>query len=595
MVSLIEMSPSIWFKSLLEWRDKHISDNQFMMILSVIIGLAVGLAAVTIKNLVHLIELGLRNLMEGRSQFWFLVFPTIGILLTIIFIKYINRHPVRHGIPGVLFAISKNRGVMKPHNLYSSVIASALTVGFGGSVGLEGPTVATGAAIGSNIGRVFSLTYKQITLLLGCACAGAMASIFKAPIAAIVFALEVIMLDLTMAAIVPLLISSVTAVLTSYLFLGPNHLYSFTATGEFEVNQVWFYLIFGAFTGIVALYFTKMYLLISNLFEKIENAFIKVLTGGLILGILIFLVPSLYGEGYESINDSLRGHFDYLFDGTLYESFNGSLSVTIILFLVVLLLKVIATSVTFGAGGVGGIFAPSLFSGAIAGLLFTTILAQFGFDLPASDFAFVGMAGMIAAVIHAPLTSIFLIAELTKGYELFLPLMIVSTVSYATTKLFVTNSVYTIQLAKRGELITHHKDKALLMLLNLKELIEKDFSVIRPEDTLGELVEVIKFAHRNIFPVVEEDGTFRGMIKLDDIRHIMFDPELYHCSFVRDLMFVPDDVILTTDTVEEVAMKFQDSGSYNIVVINHGKYLGFISRAKLFSAYRDLLKDFSEH
>ena len=579
----------------IEWRNKYISDKQLILILSIIVGLAVGLAAVTIKNVVHLIESRLSDFASVKSGFLYIVFPSVGIFLTIIFVKYINRNPVRHGIPGVLFAISKNWGKIKSHNLYSSIISSALTVGFGGSVGLEGPTVATGAAIGSKIGRMFNLNYKQVTLLLGCACSGAMAAIFKAPIAAIVFALEVIMLDLTMSAIVPLLLSSVTAVLTSYLLLGQNYLYNFEIHDEFYINQVGYYLLFGVFTGLVAFYFTKVYLFVTELFDNIPNSFYRLLIGGSLLGLLVFMVPSLYGEGYEEINSSLKGEYSFLFDNTRYEFLRGNISITIVLFLVVLLLKVVATSLTFGSGGVGGIFAPSLFSGAISGLLFTMIIKQFGIELSASNFALAGMAGMIAAVIHAPLTSIFLIAEITKGYELFVPLMIVSTVSYAITKVFTTNSVYTIQLAKRGELMTHHKDKAVLMLMNVKELIEKDFHVIRPYEKMGDLIEVIKFAHRNIFPVVEDDGTFRGMIKLNDIRHVMFNNELYNEVYIRDLMFLPEDVVFTTDSVEEVAMKFQESGSYNIVVIDHGKYLGFISRAKLFSAYRDLLKHFSEH
>lgn len=579
---------------ILAWRTKYISDRQLILILSVVVGLAVGLAAVTIKNLVHLIEVNIKSVVD-TVRYLYIATPIIGILIVIVFIRYINRHPVRHGIPGVLFAISKNWGKIKPHNLYSSVLTSALTVGFGGSVGLEGPTVATGAAIGSNIGRALNLNYKQITLLLGCACAGAMASIFKAPVAAIVFALEVIMLDLTMAAIVPLLLSSVTAVLTSYLFLGPNHLYAFSQHGEFELNQVVYFIIFGVFMGLVALYFTKVYLFITNKFEKIKDIFVRLLIGGTLLGLIVFFIPSLYGEGYEEINSSLRGQYSFLFDGTLYSNMDNRVLITISLFLVVLLLKVVATSLTFGAGGVGGIFAPSLFSGAIAGLLFTTVAGEFGIELSASNFALVGMAGMIAAVIHAPLTSIFLIAEITKGYELFVPLMIVSTIAYATTKIFVTNSVYTIQLAKRGELITHHKDKAVLTLMNIDELIETDFNIIRPNQIMGDLIEVIKFAHRNIFPVVEEDGTFRGMIKLDDVRHVMFNSDMYDKVLIRDMMFTPEDVIFTSDSVEEVALKFQESGSYNIVVIDHGKYLGFISRAKLFSAYRDLLKHFSEH
>lgn len=580
---------------LLDWRIKHITDKQFILFLSVIVGLAVGFAAVTIKNLVHFIESTLSDFVRLQGEYLYIVLPTIGIFLAIVYIKYINGNPVRHGIPGVLFAISKNWGKIKPHNLYSSIITSALTVGFGGSVGLEGPTVATGAAIGSNVGKLFKLNYQQVTLLLGCACAGAMASIFKAPIAAVVFALEVIMLDLTMAAIVPLLLSSVTAVLTSYLFLGTNHLYSFSSLAPFQLNQVFYYLIFGVFMGLIAVYFTKIYMLITERFERIKNIFVRLLIGGTLLGLLVFLIPSLYGEGYEEINSSLRGQYSFLFDGTLYESHSENFFVIIGLFLIVLLFKVVATSLTFGAGGVGGIFAPSLFSGAIAGLLFTTFAGRFGVELSASNFALAGMAGMIAAVIHAPLTAIFLIAEITKGYELFIPLMIVSTTAYATAKVFVTNSVYTMQLAQRGELLTHHKDKAILLLMNVQELIETNFNIIRPQQKMADLIDVIKFARRNIFPVVDEDGTFRGMIKLDDIRHVMFNNELYDKIYIRDMMFTPEDVIFTTDTVEEVALKFKESGAFNIVVIDHGKYLGFISRAKLFSAYRDILQKFSEH
>lgn len=577
------------------WRTQHVTDRQMVMVLSVVIGLSVGLAAVTVKNFVFLIETNLRVLLVGRSFFWYLILPSAGILITIFFVHSINRKPIRQGIPLVLQSISRNKGQIDSHYVFSSVISSAITVGFGGSVGLEGPTIAAGGGIASNIGRVLNLNYKQVTLLLGCACAGAMASIFKAPVAAVVFALEVIMLDLTMWAMVPLLLSSVTAVLTSYLFLGHNHLYAFVVQGTFELNQVLFYLVFGVFMGFVAVYFIKVFLFLPPLFQKISNPYLKLVLGGTLLGILIFLVPSLYGEGYEVINSSLQGNFDFLFQRTPYVSYQSSALMVLLLFFVILLLKVVATSLTVGIGGVGGIFAPMLFSGAIAGLFFTHLLFQLGFSLPASNFALVGMAGMIAAVIHAPLTSIFLIAEITKGYDLFVPLMIVSTIAYATSRLFYAHSVYAIQLAKRGELMTHHKDKALLMLLNVNELIETDFSIVKPEQKMTDLVEVIKFAHRNIFPVVETDGTFRGLIKLDDIRHVMFNQEVYDTVYIRDMMFIPDDVIFTSDSVEEVAQKFQQSGSYNIVVIQHGKYLGFVSRAKLFSAYRDLLKNISEH
>ncbi|MCG8701179.1 MAG: chloride channel protein, partial [Bacteroidales bacterium] len=411
----------------IDWQNEKVSDRQRLIVLSIIIGLAVGLAAVIIKNLVHLIRVFLEGLITGQYHWLYIVTPTIGIAIAVVFIKYINRRPVRHGIPGILYAISKNKGHMNRHNLYSSIITSALTVGFGGSVGLEGPTVATGGAIGSQIGQLLKLDRKQITLLLGCACAGAMASIFKAPVAAIVFALEVIMLDLTMSAIVPLLISSVTAALTGYLFWGQNVLYSFTIREEFILGHVGWYILFGIFTGLVSVYFTKMYMAVSGFFESFKHHWFKLLFGGLVLGIMVFIFPSLYGEGYEVINECLNGDYHLLFEGAIYERFEHKIFFTVLVLFLILILKVIATSVTFGAGGVGGIFAPSLFTGAIAGLLFAFVLRNFGVEISPSNFALVGMAGMIAAVIHAPLTAIFLIAEITGGYELFMPLMLVAT------------------------------------------------------------------------------------------------------------------------------------------------------------------------
>lgn len=583
------------FRMFLTWRAKNINDHQFMMILAIIVGFSVGIAAVVIKNLVHIIHLYLNEIADNKGNFLYLIYPFIGILLTMVFIKYVNRRPVRHGIPNVLYAISKNRGIIRFHNLYSSVVSSALTVGFGGSVGLEGPTVATGAAIGSNIGRALQLNYKQITLMLGCASAGAMSAIFKAPIAAIVFALEVIMLDLTLAAIVPLLISSATAALTSYLFLGQNVLYSFRVTDLFLIANTPYYIILGIVAGLVSLYFTRMYIFVTELFDRIKRWYQRLFVGGLILGVIIFFLPSLYGEGYEEINQTLAGDYNHLFQNPFYKDFRNSLFLTVLLFIMTLLFKVVATSATFGSGGVGGIFAPSLFMGANTGLFFAMIMNFIGLDLPESNFALVGMAGLIAGVIHAPLTAIFLIAEITGGYELFMPLMIVSTISFATTRFFTVNSVYTYQLAKRGELITHHKDKALLMLMNINSLIETDFNTVNPNDKLGDLIKVITKAHRNIFPVIESDGTFRGIVKMDDIRHIMFNQEMYDQIYVRDLMFMPQYVIDRKESMEDVARKFQISKRYNIVVLDKGKYLGFVSRAKLFSSYRKLLRDFSEH
>ncbi|UCH14477.1 MAG: chloride channel protein [Bacteroidales bacterium] len=579
----------------INWRKNNISDREFILILSVIVGLASGLSAVVIKNLVHIIQVYLADIAARNSDYLYIFYPLIGILITVLFIKYINRKPVTHGVPNVLFSISKRNGIIRRHNLYSSVISSAITVGFGGSVGLEGPTVATGAAIGSNIGRLLHLNYKQIILLLSCACAGAMSAIFKAPIAAIVFAIEVIMFDLTMAAIVPLLISSATAALTSYLFLGQNVLYAFEIQEKFHLNDLGYYILLGVFTGFLSVYFTKINMLITGLFDKLKNTFSKLFIGGIVLGLLIFLIPSLYGEGYSVINNSLHGDFTHLFHNTFYENLNQSFLLIIIFFTLVMLLKVVATSITFESGGVGGFFAPALFTGVNAGLFFAKFLNNLGLSISESNFALVGMAGLIAGVIHAPLTAIFLIAEITGGYELFMPLMIVAAISYATVKLFTPNSVYTIQLARRGELMTHHKDKTVLMMLDVKKLIETDFNKLHPNNTLGDLIKIITHAHRNIFPVVEKDDTFRGIVKMDDIRHIMFNHEMYEHVYVRDLMFMPQYVIDPKDTMEEIARKFQISERYNIAVIEKGKYLGFVSRAKLFSTYRKMLSDFSEH
>ncbi len=576
-------------------RAQYLKQRQFIYLLSALVGLAAGLSAVVIKNLVHFIKILLTEGLAGSfHHYLYFVFPIVGILLTILYIRYINKRPVRHGIPSVLYAISKNRGMLRRHNLYSSIITSALTVGFGGSVGLEGPTVATGAAIGSNIGRSLSLSYKEIVLLLACASAGAMSAIFKAPIAAIVFALEVIMLDLTIYSMIPLLIASATAALTSYLFSGQNVLYSFEITEAFSLSHIHYYAMLGIFTGFVSVYFTKIYNVISKQFEKIDNVYKRLLIGGGLLGILIFFLPSLYGEGYEEINRSLHGDFSFLFTDTFYESLSNNIWFALFFLLLIIIFKSVATSLTFAAGGVGGIFAPTLFTGVNAGLFFAILMNQMGADIPVSNFALVGMAGMIAGVIHAPLTAIFLIAELTGGHELFMPLMVASTISYATVRIFVKNSVYTVQLAQRGELMTHNKDKNILLMMNVSDLIEKDFNKIHPDDSLGDLVKTIQKSKRNVFPVVDEEGYFQGIVKLDEIRNIMFETDLYDKTYVRDIMFMPQYTIRMREPMEEVAKKFHDSGRYNIAVIRDGKYIGFVSRAKVFSSYRTILKQFSD-
>lgn len=564
--------------------------------MAILIGITSGIAAVIIKNSVHFISSLLQqNSSDEYQNILYVVYPTIGILVAVLFIKFAIRRPVRHGIPNVLHSISKTNAQINRHNMFSSVITSAFTVGFGGSVGLEGPTVATGAALGSNIGRLFHLNYKQITLLLGCACAGAMAAIFKAPIAAIVFALEVIMLDLTMWSLVPLLLASASAVLTSYFFLGMDVLYPFEVENGFNMKDLPYYIALGIFTGLIATYFTKTYMFIHGLFEKIDNIYKKLIFGGLSLGVIIFFFPSLFGEGYHAINSSLSGDYSYLFNNSFFYGFRDNIWVIFGLLMMVILFKVIAASITFGAGGVGGIFAPTLFMGVNAGVLFAKLAQYLGLrQLEINNFALIGMAGMIAGVLHAPLTGLFLIADISGGYQLFVPLMITATVSYATVKTFEPHSVYTIQLAKRKELMTHDKDQNVLSLMRVTKLIEKDFSTVNSDATLGDLVKVISKAHRNIFIVVDEENNFQGIVRLDDIREIMFHPEKYDEVYVRDLMVVPQVVIQHDESMADVASKYQYSDKFNLVVLKEGKYLGCVSRAQIFSTYRRMLKHFSE-
>lgn len=575
------------------WRIRHINDRQFMAFLSVLIGVFTGLAAVIIKRSVHFIREELHE-MEFH-HYAYIILPFIGISLTVLFIKFVIRRPVRHGVPNVLYAKGKAKGLMRPHNMFSSIITSALTVGFGGSVGLEGPTVSTGAAIGSNIGRFLHLRQRQIILLLGCASAGAMAAIFKAPIAAIVFALEVIMLDLTMASLVPLLLASSTAVLVSYSMSGLSVLYPFFVEEGFELKDIGFYVLLGIVTGLMSLYFKRVYSFIEGWFEKIQSIYKRLLIGGLLLGVLLVVFPSLYGEGYEVINAVLKGDVQFLFSNPLFASVEGHVYSTIGLLLLIAFVKVIAASLTFGAGGVGGIFAPTLFMGVNTGLAFSLFVNQFSsHTVNIHNFALIGMSGLIAGVLHAPLTGIFLIAELSGGYALFVPLMITATISYFTIRIFEKHSVYTHQLARRKELITHHKDNAIIFMMEVSKLIEKDFQPVSPNGNLGDLVVAIENAKRDLFPVVAENGMLEGMIKLDDVRHLIFKPEQYSEVLIKDIMYMPEYFISPDDSMEDLVEKFSSSGRYNICVIDHGRYLGFVSRAKAFTAYRNRMRRASE-
>lgn len=578
------------------WRRNHIADSTFVMLLSVIVGIAAGLGAVIIKRSVRFIE---HMLTEGFSDdihnYSYFIYPAIGLLIVILFQKFILKKPVGHGIPNVLYAISKNSSLIKAYQMVASIITSSITVGFGGSVGLEGPTVSTGAAIGSNVGRVLRLDYRRITLLVACASAGAMSAIFKAPIAAIIFALEVLMLDLTMAALTPLLISSVTAALVSYVLMGQYTVYNFQVIEQFNMGNVPFYVILGILAGLISLSFTKIYYFTEDIFDKIKTWYAKWLLGVAILGVLLFFLPSLYGEGYDVISSSLRGDYSELFKNSMFYDYRENTIAIILMFVAVIFLKSFATSATFGAGGIGGIFAPTLFIGANTGLFLAEILRYFGYNtVVASNFALIGMCGLIAGVLHAPLTAIFLIAELTGGYQLFIPLMIVSTISYTTINYFVKTSVYTRQLARRGELFTHDKDKMVISLMNVKDLLETKFKTVHKDANLGELVKVITNSKRNVFPVVDDEGIFYGVVHLNDIRDVIFKPELYDSVMVSSLMHAPMTSATRDDSMEDIVEKFQKTSQFNIVVLEEGKYIGFVSRANVFSKYRKMLKEFSE-
>ena len=575
---------------------RRIPDRQLMIVLSVVVGFLAGLVAVVMKNLVFIIKRLLTGGFEiDYSNYLYVLYPAIGLLLVMLFIKFVLRRPVRDGIPNVLYSISRNHGFIKPHNTFSSIVTSTITVGFGGSVGLEGPTVVTGAAIGSVIAKKLGLNYKQVVAVLGFASAAAMSAIFKAPIAAIVFALEVILFDMTMSSLVPLLLASIVAAITSYAFLGQDVLYPFQVVYRFTLSDTVYYFGLGIFCAMVSVYYIKGYVISGHLFDKIPGWLGKLIVGASVLGLLIFLMPALYGEGYEAINTALKGNLSFIFDNSIFYGLRGNQAVALVLLLAIILLKVVATSLTFRAGGIGGVFAPTLFIGTMTGLFFAKSMNFFGMaSLPVSDFALVGMAGLLAGVVHAPLTAIFLIAEITGGYSLIFPIMIVATTSYALTRIFSKRSIYTIQLSKQGDMLTHHKDKALLSMMSIENLIETNFKKVHPEGNLGDLIKVVAESTRNIFPVVDDDDNFFGIIVMDQIRHLMFHPEMYDKVSIRSLMFHPSTIVEITDSMETVAGKFQHSGKYNLVVLDKGKYVGFVSRANVFSHYRQLLKEFSE-
>ena len=587
-----------WIDRFNEWRLTHMTDRRFMLILSIPTGFLAGAAAVIIKKLAH----GIRDLVYHHvinasfsySHLLYFVCPAIGILLTILFCKYLLKKEVGHGIPGILYAISKNKGKVSRSSTWSSIITSALTVGFGGSVGLEGPSVSTGGSIGSNIAQALKLDYKHTIQLIGMGGAAALAAIFQAPITGIVFALEVFMIDLSLNALVPIICSSFVAILTAYFFLGQTVEYPAAIAEGFIPSNALYYIGLGLFAGLVSAYFLKVSFSVEKSFKKVRSPWTRFLIGGTLLGVLIFLFPALYGEGYEAINSALRGDYSPVFGNAWFARFKDYDLVVIILFAGMILLKAFATAFTFGAGGVGGTFAPALFIGAFTGLFFATTVNYLGIgNLDPAKFALVGMSGLVAGMLHAPLTGIFLIAEITNGYALIVPLMIVSALAYAINRLFFKHSIYTNAVAEKGVEVTHNKDKSILNMMAINQLIENNFSPIHPDATFRDLLPLVSSSKRNIFPVVDKEGFFCGHVLFDDVRAILFDASYYDQS-IQNFAVLPDYVIHPEEPMEEIVFKFQESGKYNIPVIQGGKYLGYISRANVFSAYRNMMSEISE-
>ena len=583
------------FYRFLLWRERHIRERNFILIISFLVGIGAATASLLLKFLIHTIQQLLwANIREG-ANYWLLLYPIIGILLAGVFVYYVVRDDISHGVTKILYAISQRKSRIKPHNMWSSLVASSLTIGFGGSVGAEAPIVLTGAAIGSNLGRLFRMEQKTLMLLVGCGAAGAVAGIFKAPIAGLVFVIEVLMLDLTMTSVLPLLISSVTAATMSYVFSGTEAMFQFSQTEEFVMERIPYVLLLGIFCGLVSLYFTRAMLRVEGIYASLSHRWQRFILGAAMLSILIFLFPPLYGEGYDTIETLLNGDFIHLMDQSPFLGMeNGYWGIVIFLGLI-LLTKVFASAATNGGGGCGGVFAPSLYIGCIAGFFFSHVLNFFGLpvDLPEKNFALMGMAGTMSAVMHAPLTGVFLIAELTGGYNLFLPLMITSIGSYVTIRAFEPHSLYTMRLAQKGELLTHHKDKAVLTLMNVGSVIETDFIAVRPDMSLGDVVkEAIAKSSRSMFPVVNTEGVLLGIVLVDNIRNIMFRPELYERFRVSRFMVSPPARIVNDMPMEKIMHIFDDTKAWNLPVVDtEGIYIGFVSKSKIFNAYREVLVD----
>ncbi len=598
MKEFITDKVNYFYKSFLVWRIRNVSDSQFMIFMSFIVGLTCGLAAVVLKNTVHYTYMFITDtkwFAVDNTNFLFLIYPMIGITITVLIIKYFIKDNLSHGVSRVMYAISRKKGYIKPHNCYSSILTSSITVAFGGSVGLEAPVVLTGSALGSNLGRLGRLDTKKTIILVGCGAAGAIAAAFKAPIAGILFVFEVLMLDLTMASAIPLLISAITASMIAYFFLGYDLQFDYSLTEGFELVKIPAFMFLGVFSAFVSFYFLKINKAISKFFMKL-SMWRKIILGGLTLGVLLYFFPPLFGEGYTFLGDLLNNDTDSVFKNTFLYSYRTNTWMLLAILFAIIIFKAVATSVTTSAGGVGGTFAPSLFIGGFTGFFVGKLINMSGLlVVQETNFALVGMAAVMAGVMHSPLTATFLIAEITGGYALFAPLMIATTISYIVVKPMNRYSIYAEELALEGNLMTHNKDKTALQFIDKYKLLETNFITLYSDDTLRDIVQAVQKSTRNFFPIIDKDNTFLGIVVIDDFRPLLFKPEYYDVYGVKDFIRYSEHFIVDiSDPLEEMVSKFRGADRYTLVVVDKGKFVGFMSRANVYAEYRKYVSEFSE-
>lgn len=590
-------SKKSWSHKVLKWRYRYISEKNFILVLSIIIGFIAGLVSLLLKNITHLIqELVQSDIITWQNTLYFIT-PVIGLLLVYLITKYLIKKEVKSAIPLILFSLSKNGGMIKPIHGYLPLILAPITVGFGGSVGLLGPAISSGSALSSSISSLFHVNRKTRILLIGCASAGAISAVFKSPLAGLVFAVEVFSLDLTLTSLLPLLFASVSSIVTSYFFLGDEVLFRFEVTEKFNIQDIPFLIVLGIGTAFASIYFTKMYFWILSVFDTFKKRIYRLLAAGIIIGVMLYFIPPLYGEGLGFINDLLKGDYLKAIGTTPFQGIESNIWIIIGLLTGITIFKAIAMTATFAAGGYGGIFIPTMVMGSSLGNVVAKVINNigFGFQVSESNFTLLGMAGLISGVLHAPLTSIFLIAEITTSYELFVPLMITTAISFIISKNKIEHNIYTRELAEQGSLLTHDKDQTVLTLIKLRHCIETNFISVYPDYTLKQLLsKAVAKSNRNLFPVINEKGILIGIVSLDNIRDIMFDVTKYHSVTVENIMNpVQTEIIFEQDNAKVVMRKFQDTGAWNLPVTKKGKYIGFISKSKLLTSYRRELINFT--